>query len=95
MNEREARRCQLTLNSLQGTPEDVKLFKPVGRAFLGVSRDDFKEDTEQEIQKLNNDTPKVRQNRDEMARRKANAEKELQDMIVGLQRRKAEGRAIS
>jgi len=94
MNEREARRCQLTLNSLQDVPSDVSLFKPVGRAFLGVSRDDFKEETETEIAKLNKDTPKIRNNRDEMAKRKGNAEKELQDMFVGLSRRKAEGRPI-
>eukprot|EP00400_MALV-I_sp_L67-5_P000689 gene689-734_t len=94
MNERSARSAQLTLNSLQAVPEDVKLFKPVGRAFLGTTREQFSKDTQKEIAKLNSDTPKIRNNRDEMAKRKVNAEKEFGEMMIGLNRRKQEGKSL-
>lgn len=86
MNDRETKRCQLTLNSLNEIAEDVNLFKPVGRTFLLQDRPKFKDGLEKEINDLQKSAPKLKKNREEMANRRQTAEKDLQEMMLGLKR---------
>jgi len=85
-NGTETKRAQLTLHSLLEVPEDVPLFKPIGRAFVSQDRGKFQEGLEKEINDLQKQAPKLKKNREEMATRRQNAEKDLQEMMLGLRR---------
>jgi chaperonin cofactor prefoldin len=93
--QRQQMRAKLTWKSVEETPPDTRLYQAVGRTFVLGERASLENSLNQTIQDLDVELPKLSKTRQELEKRRDDAERELREIVTGFQRHHVEDRSES
>lgn len=83
---RERQKTNLCLGVLTETPQEVRTFRSCGRCFILQDRDTCEKEMQKTIEQADEEIPKLNTAKEELVRRRDDAERELRDMIQAYKR---------
>lgn len=84
--QREQQRTKLTKSVLDETPKEVKCYTPLGRSFMVADRNEVDKDLADILSSIDEELPRLAGRRDDIERRKNEAEDELRMMVQAFKR---------
>eukprot|EP00931_Biecheleriopsis_adriatica_P039871 TRINITY_DN22802_c0_g1_i1.p1 TRINITY_DN22802_c0_g1~~TRINITY_DN22802_c0_g1_i1.p1 ORF type:complete len:375 (-),score=110.85 TRINITY_DN22802_c0_g1_i1:58-1086(-) len=91
---RQKMRLQLTRESVVETPPETKLYRSVGRCFLLGERSNLEETMKTTLESIDQELPKLEKTSQELEKRKADAEKELREMVTAFTQKTSAASAV-
>lgn len=81
MKEREKKRCQLTLQEIEGLPNDVRAFKSVGKAFILSTKNKIQTDLEVSVEEFTKGVAEAEKEREYLQKSVQDVEENMKELL--------------